>query len=117
MSCARQNQGVLGGRLVDSVANPGVPAGLDMTGVVVVLGVVDPAGAKGQFLVVLVELVAGAIGADEGSSLCVTCLLQLEGILSRDGERRGWAYRCTVRGEVRALCVSYASSLVGRAGC
>lgn len=89
VSCARRNQGVLGGRLVDGVADPGVPAGLDLAGVVVVLGVVDPAGAEGQFLVVLVEFVAGAIGADEGSGLGVTCLLALEGILLRDWERRG----------------------------
>lgn len=82
--CTRRNQGVLGGRLVDGVADPGVPAGLDLAGVVVVLGEVDPAGAEGQFLEVLVEFVAGAIGADEGSGLCVTCLLELEGMLSRD---------------------------------
>jgi hypothetical protein len=79
VSCARQNQGVLGGRLVDGVADPGVPAGLDLSGVVVVLGVVDPAGTERQFLGVLVELVAGAIGADEGSGLGVTCLLGVRG--------------------------------------
>lgn len=89
MPCTRRNQGVLGGRLVDGVADPGVPAGLDLAGVVVVLGEVDPAGAEGQFLEVLVEFVAGAIGADEGSGLCVTCLLVLEGMLLRDWERRG----------------------------
>lgn len=75
VSGARRNQGVLGRRLVDDVADPGVPAGVDLAGVVVVLGVVDPAGSEGQFLEVLVEFVAGAIGADEGAGLCVTCFV------------------------------------------
>lgn len=96
MSCARQNQGVLGGRLVDGIADPGVPAGLDRAGVVVVLGEVDPAGAEGQFLEVLVEFVAGAIGADEGSGLCVTCLAGVRGNVAEGLGEMGWAHRCTV---------------------
>lgn len=79
VSRARQNQGVLGRGLVDGVADPGVPAGLDLAGIVVVLGVVDPAGSEGEFLEVLVEFVAGAIGADEGTGLGVTCLPAVRG--------------------------------------
>lgn len=115
VSGASRNQGVLGRGLVDGVADPGVPAGLDVGGVVVVLGVVDPAGSQGQFLEVLVVFVSGAIGANEGSGLGVTCLLGSEAVTLRDEERRRWAYRCTVRGELRELCVSHASSFVGRA--
>lgn len=83
VSGARRNQGVLGRGLVDGVADPGVPAGLDLAGVVVVLGVIDPAGSEGQFLEVLVEFVAGAIGADEGTGLGVTCLLGSEAVTLR----------------------------------
>lgn len=71
---AGADEGVLGGRLVDGVADPGVPAGLDLAGVVVVLCVVDPAGAEGQLLGVFVELVAGAVLADEGAVLGVACV-------------------------------------------
>jgi hypothetical protein len=41
-------------------------------GVVVVLGVLDPARSEGQFLVVLKVLVARAIGTDETTVLGVT---------------------------------------------
>lgn len=73
VSCARGDQAVLGRGLVDGVADPGVPAGLDVGGIVVVLGVVDPAGSEGQFLEVLVVFVAEAILADEGTVFGVTC--------------------------------------------
>lgn len=66
---------ILGRRLVDEVAHPGVPSGLDVGGVVVVLGVLDPAGAEGQLLVVLEELVAGAVLADEGACFGIADVL------------------------------------------
>lgn len=68
---ARLQEGVLHGGLVDEIADPGVPAGLDLAGVIVVLGVLDPASAQGKFLVVLEEFVAGAVGANEGTCLGV----------------------------------------------
>lgn len=70
---AGDHEGVVGGRLVDQVADPGVPAGVDLGGVVVVLGVLDPAGAQGQLLAVLEELVARAVLADEAAVLGVAC--------------------------------------------
>lgn len=73
MAGARGDQGVFGRGLVDGVADPGVPARLDVGGVVVVLYVVDPAGSEGQFLVVLVVFVAGAVLADEDAVLGVAC--------------------------------------------
>lgn len=51
-----------------------MPSGLDLGGVVVVLGVLDPARAEGQLLVVLEELVAGAVGAYQGACLGVAWL-------------------------------------------
>lgn len=63
---------VLDRGLVDRVADPGVPSGLDLTGIVVVLGVLDPAGTKGQLLHVLEELVAGAVSADVATELGIT---------------------------------------------
>jgi hypothetical protein len=48
-----------------------VPSRLDLTGVVIVLGVLNPARTQGELLVVLEELVAGAVGADEGSGFGV----------------------------------------------
>lgn len=44
---ADHNEGVLGGRLIQRVRHPRVPAGFDVRGVVVVLGVFDPAGSEG----------------------------------------------------------------------
>lgn len=44
-----------------------------MGSIVVVLGVLNPAGSEREFLVVLEILVAGAIGADKTTSLGVTC--------------------------------------------
>lgn len=61
---SRLEQSVLGGRLVDGVADPGMPSGLDLGGIIVVLGVFDPPSSQRQLLVVLEELVAGAIGAN-----------------------------------------------------
>lgn len=72
---ARLEHGVLSGGLVDEVADPGVPSRLDLAGVVVVLGVLNPARAQGELLVVLEELVAGAVGADEGSCFGVACVV------------------------------------------
>lgn len=117
VSRARRNQGVLGRGLVDGVADPGVPAGLDVGGVVVVLGVVDPAGSEGQFLEVLVVFVAGAIGADEGTGLGVTCLAGVRRCAAAGlRERRRWAYRCTVRGEIaKSYALAMRRSCVGRA--
>lgn len=103
------DEGVLGGRLVDGVADPGVPAGLDLGGVVVVLCVVDPAGAEGQLLGVFVELVAGAVLADEGAVLGVACVaLGLgEGFGGADGREGGWRGRTDilVRRSARERCV------------
>jgi len=70
---AKLHECVLRRRRVDRVADPGVPARVDLGGVVVVLGVLDPAGAQGQLLAVLEEAVARAVGADEAAVLCVTC--------------------------------------------
>jgi hypothetical protein len=69
-----------------------VPSGLNVSGVVVVLGVLDPACSEGEFLVVLEELVAGAIGANQTTSLGVTCGCQR--MIRRIIEE---AYRCTIR--------------------
>jgi hypothetical protein len=44
-----------------------------MGSIVVVLGVLNPAGSERQFLIVLEVLVAGAIGADKTTSLGITC--------------------------------------------
>jgi hypothetical protein len=49
-----------------------VPAGLDVGGVEVVLGVLDPSGTEGQLLVVFEELVASAVLAYEATVLGVT---------------------------------------------
>lgn len=73
VASAGLDQRVLGRRGIEGVADPGVPAGLDVGGVVVVLGVLDPAGSQRQFLVVLEELVAGAVGTHETTVLGVTC--------------------------------------------
>lgn len=70
---AKLHEGVPCGRRVDRVADPGVPARVDLGGVVVVLGVLDPAGAQGQLLAVFEEAVARAVGADEAAVLCVAC--------------------------------------------
>lgn len=64
---------VLNGRLVDGIADPGVPSGLDLGGIVVVLGVFDPARAEGEFLHVFKELVSGAVLADQSSGFGVAC--------------------------------------------
>lgn len=49
-----------------------MPAGLDLGGVVVVLGVLDPARAEGQLVAVFEELVAGAVGAYQAAVFRVT---------------------------------------------
>lgn len=72
-----------------------MPAGLDVGGVVVVLGVLDPAGSEGEFLVVLEELVAGAIGADEFTVLGVTCKRSISSVMIHREVLE--AYRCTIR--------------------
>lgn len=59
-------QAVLRWRLVDHVADPGVPAGVDLRRVELVLGVINPPRAQRQlFGQVLVVLVAEAVGADQ----------------------------------------------------
>lgn len=68
---ASGNKMVLDGGLVNGIANPGVPSGLDLGGVVVVLGVLDPAGAEREFLHVFEELVSGAVLADQSSGFGV----------------------------------------------
>lgn len=50
-----------------------MPSGLDVGSIVIVLGVLDPTCSEGKFLLVLEELVTGAIGTDENTSLGVTC--------------------------------------------
>jgi hypothetical protein len=52
-----------------------VPAGFDLGGVKIVLGVLDPAGAERQFLVIFEEFVASAILADEGAGFGVSEIL------------------------------------------
>lgn len=54
-----------------------MPAGLDLRSVVVVLGVLDPAGSQGQFLHVLEVFVAGAVGANETAVFGITYVLLL----------------------------------------
>lgn len=66
------NEGVLGRRLIQRVRHPRVPAGLDVRGVEVVLGVINPAGSKRQFLRVLIVLVAVAVGAYEAAVFGIT---------------------------------------------
>jgi hypothetical protein len=79
-----------------------VPAGLDVGGVKVVLGVLDPAGAEGQLLGVLKVLVAGAVLADEAAVLGITWeggSARCSGVVS-DAEtwaREEGPYRYTVR--------------------
>lgn len=70
---AGREEVIVAGHGVDGVAHPRMPAGLDVGGVVVVLGVLDPTRAQGQLLQVLKVLVAGAILAHELSVLGITC--------------------------------------------
>lgn len=98
MAGTRVQQSILGRGLVDGVADPRVPSGLDLGGVVVVLGVLNPARSEGQFLVVLKELVARAIGTDETTVLGVTCAGQRESRIVRIG-----TYRCTIRSKQTSL--------------
>ena len=56
-----------------------MPAGLDLRGVELVVAVVDPACAEGQlFGLVLVVLVAEAVGADEGAGFGVAYVVERE---------------------------------------
>ena len=49
-----------------------MPAGFDMGGIELVVGVVDPAGAEGQlFCEILIVFVTEAVGADEGAGFGV----------------------------------------------
>lgn len=84
---ARGHEMVLNRGSVDRVADPGVPSGLDLAGVVVVLGVFDPAGAQGQLLHVLEELVAGAVSTDVATELGITCKSIPVSVLSISLER------------------------------
>lgn len=64
--------GILARRLVDHVADPGVPARLDVRGVVLLVLVVDPARAERQFLRRVLEVpVPVAVGADEAAGFGV----------------------------------------------
>ena len=85
---ARLHQRVQRGRRVDGVADPRVPPGLDVRGVVVVLGVLDPARAQGQLLVVLEELVARAVRANERACLGVADVLSCVFLAIVSGNRR-----------------------------
>ena len=67
--------GVLRGNGVDGVRDPGVPERLDLRGVVVVLGVVDPARAQREFFLVLEELVAELVDAYESAGFGVACFI------------------------------------------
>lgn len=90
--------GRISGRSVDEVTDPGVPAGLELRRIVVVLRVADPAGAKGQLLLVFVVLVASAIGADVSAVLGIAWGKKMvrglgkpdksASLLSRGGRRR-----------------------------
>lgn len=69
------HDGILRGHRVDGVRDPGVPERLDVRGVVVVLGVVDPARAERKFLLVLEVLVAELVDAYEGAGFGVACFV------------------------------------------
>ena len=69
-----RGDGILRRHRVDGVRDPGVPQGLDVRRVVVVLGVVDPARAEGEFVLVLEELVAELVDTYEGAGFGVACL-------------------------------------------
>lgn len=57
---------ILARRPVDQVADPGVPAGLDLAGVELLVLVVDPARPQRElFLHILVELVAVPVAPDQ----------------------------------------------------
>lgn len=61
----RLRDGIRTRRVLGHIAHPGVPAGLDLAGVVVLVGVVDPAGAEGELVLqVFVVLVSELVGGD-----------------------------------------------------
>lgn len=66
--------GILRGHRVDGVRDPGVPERLDVRGVVIVLGEVNPARAQREFSLVLEELVAELVDAYKGAGFGVACL-------------------------------------------
>lgn len=62
-------------RRIHHVTYPGVPPGLDLTGVVFFVFVVNPARAQWQlFLRVLEVPIAVAVGADQGTGFGVACM-------------------------------------------
>lgn len=98
--------GVLVGRSVDRVGDPGVPQGLNLASIVVVLGIVNPSGAEGKFIHVLVELVAELVDTHKSTGLGVTDVVELmpvfleanlaqiaegSGEVGHDGQRRARA--------------------------
>ncbi len=74
------HQRILRRRLVHHVADPRVPARFNVPRVVVVLGVLDPARAQRELLLVLEELVARAVGADQGAGFGVADVLEQGGV-------------------------------------
>lgn len=73
---ASLQDGVIDRRSVNHVADPRMPSRLNLTRVVFLVTIVDPAGAQGQFfLKVFVVLVAVAIGAYESAGLRVPCVI------------------------------------------
>jgi hypothetical protein len=68
---------VNGGRSIDHVGNPSVPARLDVRGIKFVLLIVDPSCTEGKlFLHILEVLVAEAVDSDQGSGLGITDILE-----------------------------------------
>ncbi|EGZ75060.1 hypothetical protein NEUTE2DRAFT_155577 [Neurospora tetrasperma FGSC 2509] len=63
--------GILRGHRVDGVRDPGVPERLDLRGVVIVFGEVNPARAQREFFLVLEELVAELVDAYKGAGFGV----------------------------------------------
>lgn len=71
---------ILRRRLVHQIADPRMPPGLDLAGIVLLVFVVDPAGAQGQlFGLVLKVFVAVAVGADQRAGFGVADVLHLVG--------------------------------------
>ncbi len=69
---ARLQDLVLARRLVDQIAHPGVPARLDLRGVVLLVLVVDPARAQRQLVLHVLEVaVPEPVGADQAAGFGV----------------------------------------------
>lgn len=80
LAVADLHQLILRRRPIDQIADPGVPPGLDLAGFVLGGLVIDPAGAQGELLgLVLEEAVAVAVGADQRPRFGVAHVLHLVG--------------------------------------